>query len=135
MAPSALEEPAAPRPEPEPLPEPVEDAEPGRPAPRPVPRSPARHRFPDEPPSNGSRAYHGRSEDGDDEPSEGDDDGREELGLRPESIARLSDADRQLLARLQAELLEGRRQRIGRRIINGAPTNGSHRGPPPDYPN
>ncbi|QYN35617.1 hypothetical protein K1T35_46270 [Pseudonocardia sp. DSM 110487] len=135
MAPSALEEPAAPRPEPEPEPEPVEDAEPGRPAPRPVPRSPARHRFPDEPPSNGSRAYHERSEDGDDEPSEGDDDDREELGLRPESIARLSDADRQLLARLQAELLEGRRQRIGRRIINGAPTNGSRRGHPPDYTN
>ena len=89
--------------------------------------------FPDDPPRNGSPAHDERPEDGDDEPSEGDGEDREELGLRPESIARLSDADRQLLARLQAELLEGRRQRIGRRIINGVPTNGSHRGSPPDY--
>lgn len=33
-----------------------------------------------------------------------------DLGLRPESVARLSPDDRQLLARLQAELLEGRRR-------------------------
>jgi len=133
MAPSALDEPAASRPERAPEPEPVEDAEPGRPAPRPVPRSPARHRFPDDPSPNGSPAHHERSEDDGDEPSERGGEDREELGLRPESIARLSDADRQLLARLQAELLEGRRQRIGRHITNGVPTNGSHRGTPPDY--
>lgn len=49
------------------------------------------------------------------------------LGLRPESLARLSDADRQLLARLQAELVNGR-PRVSRRagIANG------HRSGPPD---
>jgi hypothetical protein len=121
MAPSVLDDGADIRPEPEP--EPVEDVDPGRPAPRPVPRSPAaRHRFPDVPPPNGSPT-HEQSEEAD-EPDEPDG----ELGLRPESVARLSDADRQLLARLQAELLEGRRQRIGRSI-----TNGSHRGSPPDF--
>ncbi|TQM15925.1 hypothetical protein [Pseudonocardia kunmingensis] len=61
---------------------------------------------------------------------------RPELGLRPESLARLSDADRQLLARLQAELVEGRKPRIGRRpdLARGAAprTNGSRRSAPPD---
>ncbi|TQM35783.1 hypothetical protein [Pseudonocardia cypriaca] len=142
MAPSALEEPAAtraepepaPEPDPEPEPEPLDDAEPGRPAPRPVPRAAARHRFLDDPPQNGSSSDDYRSEDPGDEEPDRDGQDREDLGLRPESIARLSDADRQLLARLQAELLEGRRQRIARRITNGAPTNGSsHRGSPPDY--
>jgi hypothetical protein len=135
MAPSVLEERADPEPEPEPAPdEDDEDDEPGRPAPRPVPRSPARHRFPDDPAANGSPS-HSRPEDPGDEPSEPDAEDRSDFGLRPESIARLSDADRQLLARLQAELLEGHRQRIGRRITNGsgAPTNGSHHGPPPDF--
>ncbi|MHA6620552.1 hypothetical protein [Pseudonocardia sp. DLS-67] len=121
MAPSAFDE--------QPEPEPVEDVEPGRPAPRPVPR----HRFPDDPAQNGSATSREEAEDTGDEPPERDDEDREEFGLRPDSIARLSDADRRLLARLQAELLEGRRQRIGRRITNGAPTNGSHRGSPPDY--
>jgi hypothetical protein len=135
MAPSALDEPSGPRPEPEPAPEAGEGDEPGRPAPRPVPRTPARHRSADDPAPNGSSADHDRDrgEDDGDEPPEHDGADREELGLRPDSIARLSDADRQLLARLQAELLEGRRQRIGRRITNGVPTNGSHRNPPPDY--
>ncbi len=66
------------------------------------------------------------------------------LGLRPESLARLSDADRQLLARLQAELLEGRKPRVSRRAgigngagphrpgNNGVGNNGSHRSDPPD---
>lgn len=126
MAPSALEERADPRPEPEP--EPVEDIDPGRPAPRPVPRSPARHRFPDNQAPNGFSPDRDQPDDAGDEPSEQDGEDREELGLRPDSIARLSDADRRLLARLQAELLEGRRQRIGRGI-----TNGSHRGSPPDF--
>jgi hypothetical protein len=134
MAPSALDEPADTRREREPV-EHVEDVDPGRPAPRPVPRSPARHRFPDEQPPNGSSATPDRAEEAADEPSGQDREEREEIGLRPDSIARLSDADRQLLARLQAELLEGRRQRIGRRITNGVPTNGSHRGSPPDYTN
>jgi hypothetical protein len=51
-----------------------------------------------------------------------------DLGLRPESLARLSDADRQLLARLQAELLDGRKPRVSRRagIANGSGTNGSN---------
>jgi hypothetical protein len=135
MAPSALAPPTEERADIQPEPDPVEDAEPGRPAPRPVPRSPARHRFPDDPPApNGSSSDYDRPEDARDEPSEHDGEDPE-LGLRADSIARLSDADRQLLARLQAELLEGRRQRISRHIINGsgAPTNGNHRGRPPDF--
>jgi hypothetical protein len=119
MAPSVLEERAEPKAEPEPEPGPVEESGFDRPAPRPVPRTPARHRFPDEP-----AAEHEAAEN---EPEEQDEESRSELGPRTESVARLSDADRQLLARLQAELLEGHRQRIGRRI-----TNGSHRGSPPD---
>lgn len=65
-----------------------------------------------------------------------------ELGLRPESLARLSDADRELLARLQAELGQGRKPRVTRRAgvgqpNNGTPTNGSgptngHGSGPPD---
>ena len=115
MAPSALDEPAGGREE-----ERAED-EPDR-SPRPAPRPPARHRFSD--------ADRERSDEAE-EPA-APDAGRDETGMRSDSIARLSDADRQLLARLQAELLEGRRQRIGRRITNGVPTNGSHRGVPPD---
>jgi hypothetical protein len=137
MAPSALDERADTRPEREP--DPTDDVEPGRPAPRPVPRAPARHRFTDEPAAaNGfPDPVRGRADDEDDAASAQAEAGdhepdRPELGLRPDSIARLSDADRQLLARLQSELLDGRRQRIGRRITNGtrASTNGSHRGPP-----
>jgi hypothetical protein len=149
MAPSALVSPAESpplderadvRPEREADPPDVESV---RPAPRPVPRS--RHRFTDEPAAaNGfPNPVRSRADEGDDG-GDGDDPEHEhvgagdhkpdrpELGLRPDSIARLSDADRQLLARLQAELLDGRRQRVGRRIINGtaATTNGSHRGPP-----
>ncbi len=134
-----LDERADVRPEREP--DPTDDVESGRPAPRPVPRAPARHRFTDEPAAaNGFPGpLRGRADEGDEsddapEPAEAGDHepDRPELGLRPDSIARLSDGDRQLLARLQSELLEGRRQRVGRRIINGtrATTNGSHRGPP-----
>ncbi len=60
------------------------------------------------------------------------------LGLRPESMARLSDADRQLLARLQAELLDGRNPRFGGHagVTNGSPRNGASPGggrtDPPD---
>jgi hypothetical protein len=64
---------------------------------------------------------------------------QDELGLRPESIARLSDADRQLLARLQAELLERRKPGVDRRTGIGygtggirPATNGSRRSAPPD---
>jgi hypothetical protein len=55
---------------------------------------------------------------------------RPDLGLRPDSLARLSDADRELLARLQAELgAAGRKPRITRRagVVpngNGRPPNG-----------
>jgi hypothetical protein len=35
-----------------------------------------------------------------------------DLGLRPESVARLSTSDRELLQRLQAELLQGRGPRL-----------------------
>ncbi|MFC4943344.1 hypothetical protein [Pseudonocardia sp. GCM10023141] len=49
-----------------------------------------------------------------------------ELQLRPESLARLSEADRELLARLQAELGQGRKPRVTRRAgVAGVPTNGS----------
>jgi hypothetical protein len=136
MAPSALDERADVRPEPKP--DPTDDVESSRPAPRPVPRPPARHRFTDEPATaNGfPDPVRGQADEGDDASEQAEtgdhEPDRPELGLRPDSIARLSDADRQLLARLQAELLEGRRQRIGRRITNGtrATTNGSHHGPP-----
>jgi hypothetical protein len=132
MSPSALDEPTGPRAEPAPEPD-ARDEEPERPAPRPVPRAAARHRFLDDlSPNRPSRDQDG-AEDADDDERDQDREDREELGLRPESIARLSDADRQLLARLQAELLEGRRQRLGRHITNGVPTNGSHRGSPPDF--
>jgi hypothetical protein len=143
MAPSALDERADARPGREP--DPADDVEPGRPAPRPVPRGPARHRFADGPATaNGfpgpERGQADDRDEADDVDERADRDAgdqkpdRRELGLRPESIARLSDADRQLLARLQAELLEGRRQQFARRITNGtgATANGSHRGPPPD---
>jgi hypothetical protein len=127
MAPSALDE------RPERAPEPDVDFDPDRRSPRPVPR----HRYADESASNGSHDRDLGPADADaDEPADHDADDREregpDLGLRPESVARLSDADRQLLARLQADLLDGRRQRITRRITNGsgATANGSHRGPP-----
>lgn len=59
--------------------------------------------------------------------------------LRPESVARLSDADRELLARLQAELDEVPRPRVTRRAgIGGTGSNGSgtngHRPTPSDSP-
>ncbi|GAA1251602.1 hypothetical protein GCM10009609_13690 [Pseudonocardia aurantiaca] len=122
--------------------DPVAEAEP--PAPRPAPGRPARHRYTDEPaspePVAEAEPERPRLEL---EPS------GEALGLRPESLSRLSDADRQLLARLQAELLEGRRPRVSRRAgigngvgphrpgnngvgNNGAGNNGSHRSDPPD---
>ncbi len=56
----------------------------------------------------------------------------EGLGLRPDSVARLSDADRDLLARLQAELGSGTRPRTSRRAGVAAP-NGS--GPNGNGPN
>ncbi|OLT19942.1 hypothetical protein BJF78_10310 [Pseudonocardia sp. CNS-139] len=86
-----------------------------------LPRRAARHRYADEP------APVDELDDGADLLDEDEDDGPRadlepdpdpdgnSLGLRPESVARLSDADRQLLARLQAELLEGRRPRVTRR--------------------
>jgi len=45
-----------------------------------------------------------------------------DLGLRPESVARLRDSDRDLLARLQAELAATRPDRQGR---NGQPGSAS----------
>jgi hypothetical protein len=50
-----------------------------------------------------------------------------DLGLRPDSLARLSDADRELLARLQAELGAGRKPRVTRRA--GLTPNGNGRPP------
>jgi hypothetical protein len=126
---------------------------PVQPAPRPVPRRAARHRSTDnddhrdafldaprndepaavgpEPvrPAGGAIAFPpaGRPEPEPERDAEPDG-----LGLRPESLARLTDADRQLLARLQAELLEGRKPRVSRRAgiagdpgTNGSGTNGS----------
>ena len=56
---------------------------------------------------------------------------RPDLGLRPDSLARLSDADRELLARLQAELgAAGRKPRITRRA--GVVPNGNGNGRPPN---
>jgi hypothetical protein len=129
-------------------------AEPEPPAPRPAPRRPARHRYADEsgPPAAPPQPAAGEPERDQPQPEpepEPEAEARPEpepdssaLGLRPESLARLSDADRQLLARLQAELLEGRKPRVGRRAgigngvgphgNNGAGTNGSHRSDPPD---
>ena len=117
--------------------DPVAEAKP--PAPRPVPGRPARHRYTHEPapPEPVAEAEPERPRP---EPEPNGD----ALGLRPESLARLSDADRQLLARLQAELLEGRRPRVSRRAgigngvgphrpgNNGVGNNGSHRSDPPD---
>lgn len=62
----------------------------------------------------------------------------EDLGLRPDSVARLSDADRELLARLQAGLGSGTRPRTSRRAgvaaPNGSAPNGNRSGrlDPPD---
>lgn len=51
----------------------------------------------------------------------------------PESSARLSDTDRELLARLQAELSEGRRSRPNRRAgVSGPPHNGTNGAPHPE---
>jgi hypothetical protein len=117
--------------------EPVAEAEP--PAPRPAPGRPARHRYADEPaPPEPAAEVEPERPRPEPEPDS------EALGLRPESLARLSDADRQLLARLQAELLEGRKPRVSRRAgigngvgphrpgNNGVGNNGSHRSDPPD---
>jgi hypothetical protein len=121
MAPSAFAEQAEPEHEDD------QDADAGRPAPRPVPRTPARHRFADEPAADDSAAPRRPAQD--DVPAADEAVARPEDGQqRPDSASRLSDADRQLLARLQAELLEGHRQRLGRRI-----TNGSHHGSGPDF--
>jgi hypothetical protein len=120
--------------------DPVAEAEP--PAPRPAPGRPARHRYTDEPAPPEPVAEPERPQP---EPEPNGD----ALGLRPESLSRLSDADRQLLARLQAELLEGRKPRVSRRAgigngvgphrpgnngvgNNGVGNNGSHRSDPPD---
>jgi hypothetical protein len=51
------------------------------------------------------------------------------LGLRPESVARLSDADRDLLARLQADLGTGTRPRLSRRAGVAAPNGPAASGP------
>jgi hypothetical protein len=68
-------------------------------------------------------------------------DDQADLGLHPQSVARLSDADRELLARLQAELGAGRKPKVSRRAgvaggTNGTATNGNGNGPhrvdPPD---
>jgi hypothetical protein len=123
MAPSAFTEPT----EPEPEPEDDQHTDVGRPAPRPVPRTPARHRFADEPAPDRSVAPERPVQD--DVPADDEAEARPDAGQqRPDSASRLSDADRQLLARLQAELLDGHRQRLGRRI-----TNGSHHGSGPDF--
>jgi hypothetical protein len=56
--------------------------------------------------------------------------------LPPESVARLSDADRELLARLQSELGDTPRPRVTRRAgIGGNGTPGPNgRGPHPSSP-
>jgi hypothetical protein len=138
MAPSALDERDGERPAPGPVP--AEDDELERPTPRPTPRRPARHRFLDEPADDPERAEPDGADERADPPADREErraedagPGESDLGLRPESLARLSDADRQLLARLQAELLEGRKPRNGWRpgVTNGVGRNG-HRGTPPD---
>ncbi|NMH79959.1 hypothetical protein HF577_23055 [Pseudonocardia xinjiangensis] len=141
---------------PEAAPPPVElDRREPRPAPRRIPR----HRYADENPEQGNRAAEPASEPTweetdrpapepapvaetrpQDAPEPEPVAGAAELGLRPESLARLSDEDRQLLARLQAELSEGRRPRVVRRagIANGSGSNGSssngHNGTPRSDP-
>jgi len=52
----------------------------------------------------------------------------EGLGLRPDSLARLSDADRELLARLQSELDPGLRPRNSRRAGVAAPNGNGQNG-------
>lgn len=134
--------PPAPPPEPDPEPEP--------PAPQPQVQR-ARHRYLREPDDHGEapptvvdaeplsgpiplpparRAIpmpSGRSEP---EPSQ-DQPAREQpdLGLRPESLARLSESDRELLDQLQAELLEGSRPRVSRTAGIGGTTNTAETGP------
>jgi hypothetical protein len=113
----------------------------GRPSPRPAPR----HRYAGEQLAPDAPGPHERPDDRthdrthDRDGAGGNDGDWEEAGEREgagaERSARLSDADRQLLARLQSELLEGRKPRIGRRpgVSHGAgTTNGNNRSSPPD---
>jgi hypothetical protein len=141
MASSDVESRSRPQPsrEPDPGPDDVEEAEP--PLPRPAPRRPARHRYLDEPGAGPEPvAEEPAAPEPEPLPEAPPEPQSAELGLRPESVARLSDADRQLLARLQAELLEGRKPRMPRRPGVGAGgknglgagNNGSHRSDPPD---
>jgi hypothetical protein len=101
--------------------------DPGRPAPQPVPRRAARHRFVEDTDHRVDDAARDDTQHITDEAAQ-----PSEFGLRPESVGRLTDADRQLLARLQAELLDGRKVRNGRRPGAGPGTNGAHRATPPD---
>jgi hypothetical protein len=115
--------------------------------PRPAPRRPARHRYADEQvgAGNGDGIAEPAAEpspepeaeaaprpeppaQADQAPATPPDADGADLGLRPESLARLSDSDRELLARLQAELQVGSRPRVIRRagIANGSGPNGSN---------
>ncbi|WP_433290432.1 hypothetical protein ACQPZQ_44255 [Pseudonocardia sp. CA-142604] len=111
--------------------------------PRPAPRRPARHRYADEQIGEGKGVAEPPAEprpepepaprpeppvQGAPAPSPRPDAGGADLGLRPESLARLSDSDRELLARLQAELQGGTRPRVIRRagIANGSGPGGSN---------
>lgn len=55
----------------------------------------------------------------------------DDLGLRPESVARLSASDRELLQRLQAELLQGRGPRQGDSPVRGGAAIASPAGDDP----
>ncbi|GAA3051464.1 hypothetical protein GCM10010464_14830 [Pseudonocardia yunnanensis] len=110
--------------------------------PRPAPRRPARHRYADEQIGEGTGIAEPPAEPSEPEPAPRPepsvqaapaptplpDAASAELGLRPESLARLSDSDRDLLARLQAELQGGTRPRVIRRagIANGSAPGGSN---------
>jgi hypothetical protein len=117
------------------------DDEPPSREPRPAPRRPARHRYADEQLGNGM-AEPAAEPSPEPEPAPRPeppvqaapapaplpDAAGADLGLRPESLARLSDSDRELLARLQAELQGGTRPRVIRRagIANGSGPAGSN---------
>jgi hypothetical protein len=113
--------------------------------PRPAPRRPARHRYADEPVADGRGTTEPAAEPSPEPetrpaprpeppaqarpaPAPQPDADAADLGLRPESLARLSDADRELLARLQAELQGGPAPRVVRRagVANGSGPNGSN---------
>ncbi len=103
----------------------VDDAEPDTPVTpaAPEPRPAARHRFngptpPPLPPPPPAPVQQRPA------PEPEPDTQRPNLGLRPDSLARLSDADRELLARLQAELgAAARKPRLPRRA--GVTQNGN----------